>query len=328
MKRVTRRRVGIGIIAVVLVGLALCGPRPSVEPYPLKSLDLPEDLDGWLAGREALVPGIRPGLAKGIRWIGKKGVRAPLAVVYLHGFSASRDEVSPVVEKLADSLGANVFFTRLTGHGLADEGETMKRTRVSEWFADVNEALEIGKRIGERVVVVGTSTGATLAVWAALRTSDIAAMALLSPNFGPRDERARVLLWPWGVALLKATAGTHRSWSPKTPEEARIWTYRYPVEALVPMMSLVEYARAQDLSRMSVPMIVLYTDADKSVSPDRIREMYSRFTPPDREIHRLEEAKEHVLAGDAISPATTDQVVGLMERFLRRVLGLPTDRRE
>ena len=68
-------------------------------------------------------------------------------------------------EEVARALGANLFFTRLTGHGRT--GAAMAEATAEDWLADMAEAMEIGRRLGQRVVVIGTSTGGTLAAIAA-----------------------------------------------------------------------------------------------------------------------------------------------------------------
>ena len=88
--------------------------------------------------------------------------KTPYSVVYLHGFSATRQETAPLAECVADSLGANLFETRLAGHGR--EREPLADVRAEDWLHDAAEALAIAARLGERVIVIGTSTGATLAV--------------------------------------------------------------------------------------------------------------------------------------------------------------------
>ena len=67
---------------------------------------------------------IRPGLQKEIVWANPATkTKTPLAIVYIHGFSASKGEVRPLPDKVASALGANLFFTRLTGHG--EDGAAM-----------------------------------------------------------------------------------------------------------------------------------------------------------------------------------------------------------
>jgi hypothetical protein len=64
-----------------------------------------------------------------------------------------------------ESLGANLYFARLKGHGRS--GDAMLEGSVQGWIDDFAEAVAIGRRLGERVVIMATSTGASLATSAA-----------------------------------------------------------------------------------------------------------------------------------------------------------------
>ena len=154
-------------LAVVIAMLAVVfavGPRVSVD-QTLRPVVLPEDLDGYLARSEARFADLRPGVEKTIIWADSSKAKTPIALVYLHGFSATRQETRPLCDTLAARLGANLFYTRLRGHGRSDDA--MAEASANDWLNDSYEALAIGRRLGERVVLVGTSTGATPAAWLA-----------------------------------------------------------------------------------------------------------------------------------------------------------------
>ena len=185
-------------ILLVFALLLLCflGPRIIIDET-VQSVQLPKDLNHYLNQSESRFSNIREGLTKAILWANPEEKQTEYSIVYLHGFSASRQEISPVMEKVADALGANLFFTRLSGHGQTTEA--LSESNPKEWFQDATEAFEIGKRLGEKVILVGTSTGATLGLWLALkhRREKIHALLLLSPNLGIRDPRGVLALGPW-----------------------------------------------------------------------------------------------------------------------------------
>ena len=209
LRRVARNPTAwAGGAVVAVAALAVAGPRVAVEE-PRNRVELPDDLDAYLLASESRFAGLTPGTEKVIRWAdASERAVTPWSVVYLHGFSASRQETAPLADSVAAHLGANLFYTRLTGHGLP------------------GEALAIGRRLGERVLVVGTSTGGTLASWLATDpdwAASIGAMVLISPNFGPRDPRSDMLLWPWGRQLARAVIGEWRSWDPVNERQEEFW---------------------------------------------------------------------------------------------------------
>ena len=70
----------------------------------------------------------------------------------------------------------------------------MAQGSVNAWINDYEEAIAIGRAIGDKVIVIGTSTGGSLATWAATQpgaSDGVAAIAFISPNFGVQGVRRR-----------------------------------------------------------------------------------------------------------------------------------------
>lgn len=309
-------------VAVILVGGFLLGPRPDMNTT-VRPVQLSPDLDAWLTESESRFPDITPGTEKRIFWADSTAhAVTPLSLVYLHGFSATRQEIRPVTERAAGQLGANAFLTRLRGHGRP--GDAMAEATLGDWISDAAEAMEIGRRIGRRVVLVGTSTGATLALWTAAQDrwrDELAALVLISPNFRPADPGAAILTWPWGAQVARLVVGAYREWVPTNAVQARYWTTRYPVEALLPMAALVKAVRRLDLGTVTVPTLVVYSPEDRVVSVDAIREAVPRLAGDPVETLELDgvgDPAHHVLAGDALSPGSTDAVVAAVVDFVAR----------
>jgi len=313
---------------VLVVGLAalalLCGPLFPFEPAPshvAEAVVKAPDLDRYLQEREAQHPGIKPGQAKTIMWQDPAAHRkTPLALVYLHGFSASRRDISPVVETLARTLQANAFLTRLAAHGLASPAEFATVT-AQDWLDDAREALAIGKRIGNRVILIGTSTGALLAIMAALEgdASRIAALVLLSPNFGIQDRRAAFISGPPGPWLARLIIGEEYSFKPDSGGHAEFWTTHYPSQGIVTLMNLVNHARSLKLGNLKIPTLVIYTNADTVVDTKAIRDRFAEIGAAQKLLVDLPEATRHELTGDALAPETVQPVLARITEFLSAV---------
>jgi pimeloyl-ACP methyl ester carboxylesterase len=316
-----RRRVAWSLAALTLVGAAaVLGPRPTFEDFWVEPAVGP-DIDAWLGVREAGARALRAGEAKGVVWADPVArARTPLALVYLHGFSADRHEVEPLVSDLARGLGANVYFTRLAGHG--QDGEAMGEARVEDWLLDAAESLAVGERLGERVVLVGTSTGATLALWAAARpeaAARIAALVLISPNLGLRDRSAGILVWPWGGLVAQTVLGAERCFEPESRAQALHWTVCYPTRALLPMAALVARVRALDLGAVSTPTLVVYSPSDAVVDPSETERVLARLGNAGPTYFLVEQSGDpahHVIVGDIMSPGTTSAVRERIRAFL------------
>jgi alpha-beta hydrolase superfamily lysophospholipase len=302
------------------------GPRNAFGPdQPTPRAEAPTDLaqlDAWLVQSEGAFSGIRPGTAKGIVWARPSKQRTPWAVVYVHGFSASRMETAPVADQIAASLGANLFYTRLTGHGLP--AAAMGAATVQDWLVDMTEAVRIGQQLGERVLVIGCSTGATLATWLALRPEgqNVAAYAFISPNFGPKDRRADIVNWPWGRQITALVQGPQRASPVNDPREAVAWTNPYPTAAIFPMMAMVKAVRESDLALFDKPVLMLYSDADETVDPQQTRAAFARIGAIHKTIEAVTYSRargQHVLAGDIMAPEATTPMADSIIQWVRKL---------
>ena len=149
---------------------------------------------------------------------------------FIHGFSATRVELSPVIEEVAKSLGANVFFTRLIGHG--QDGIALSDATFDDWISDTNEAIRIGEVIGDEVILIGSSTGCSLIHCILEAQKKVKSVIYVSPNFGPSSYKGHFLRLPGAKWFIPLILGIEHSYTPKNAEHARCWTTRYPTKAL------------------------------------------------------------------------------------------------
>ncbi|MDY6943809.1 MAG: alpha/beta fold hydrolase [Pseudomonadota bacterium] len=318
---VREKRMWMGLaggLLLVLIIAFVCGPRTPLDTT-LRTVELPDDLDAYLTDSESRFDDILPGVEKTIVWAGERGVKSEFSLVYFHGFSATRQEIAPLCDRLAAELGANLYYPRLPGHGRS--AEAMGQSGVNDWLNAGHEALEIGRQMGERVILIGTSTGATLATWLAANVPEpqLAALVLLSPNFRPANRAASWVLLPWGQHLAEWAIGPTRSWEPQNDRQARLWHTTYPTRALSAMMGLVRVTVKSDLHRIQTPTLVVYSPRDQVVSPQAIESTFQRMGPSKKLVpfHDSADRTQHVLAGDIISPTSTDALLALMMDFLQ-----------
>jgi len=299
------------LVIVVAVIIFLIGPRVPVDTtVAFDPAAIGSDPEAYLAKQEGAVPGIRPGLQKEIIWADPTTkAKTPLSIVYVHGFSASKGEVRPLPDRIAAALGANLLFTRLAGHG--QDGPAMATASVNAWINDYAEAIAIGRAIGDKVVVIGTSTGAALATWAATQpalSKDVATLVLISPNYGVRAAGAEMLTLPWGKQIAELIIGKERSFTPVNELHEELWTSRYPTSATLPMAALVRLAYESPVETISIPALFIFSDDDKVVRPELTREIAARWgaTHELAPVEKNDDPSSHVIAGDALSPSTTE----------------------
>jgi len=305
---------------LALIGVLLLGHAATAGPLPRTPAEVPQ----YLAERERREPGIRPGTERVVRWAAGAPRRTPLAFVYLHGFSASRQEVAPLADIVAETFAANLFYTRLTGHGR--DSDAMLGGNAAAWQQDAMEALDIGRVIGERVVLLSTSTGGTLSTWLASRTHDdtIAAMVMISPNFAPRERLLYAFDWPVvGALLTRGLRDEYRSWQPYNRQQAMYWTWRYPYAALAGLARLMREVEAIDKATIHTPTLMIYSPGDQVIEPGAVVDTFGAWGADRKRLVAFEDATDpaqHVLAGDVLSPDSTAAMADLVTAFLREVL--------
>lgn len=325
-------------VLLVLAIIVVMGPRAQVTmpagesvagALTLTDSPWPDDLQSWpawLATHESAIGVTDTAVAARVVFATDSlPARTKWSVVYLHGFSATRQETAPLAEQVAQGLNANLFEARLRGHGLP--GDSLAAVAAEDWLRDAQLALDAGRRLGDSVLVIGTSTGGTLGAWLSTlpreQRAGLAALVLISPNFGPKDNGAAVLTLPWAEKVLPLFM-PYREWTPRNEEQARFWTTRYPSRALFPMQALVEHVRDRELEGYDTPTLVFYNPDDNVVNAERIatwlNDLAVNTSAPVQQVRITPAVGEdaHVLAGRIVSPGQTasmrDSVIAFVQR--------------
>lgn len=310
----------IGRLLIVLVAaialLFLFGPREDVDLNTrFNTARISPDPETYLAESETRIGDVLPHATKRIQWAGAAGVKTPLAVVYLHGFSASAEEIRPVPDRVAQALGANLYFVRYTGHGRSDP-DAMADGSVNAWLRDTAEALAIARRIGQETLILSTSTGGTLAALALTQPDlreGVKGVVFVSPNFGIKNPMAPLLTMPAARQILPPLLGERRSWTPRKPAQGRYWTTDYPSVAVLPVAAAVRAAQRTDFGTVPTPALFFFSQLDRVVDAEVTEKIISTWGGPTF-VQRVSPAPQgdpdhHVITGDVMSPDTTDFTV-------------------
>lgn len=303
------------VISAVLVVIVVIGPRPDTRvAVRFDPAAIGDDVEAYLEKREAGIANLKPGAEKEIIWNDASSRdRTALAIVYIHGFSATKMEIRPVPDQIANATGSNVFYTRLTGHGR--DGPAMAEPKLNDWVDDVAEAIAIGERIGDRILLIGTSTGASLITLAAANPKAVAKVkgaVLLSPNYAIRGASIGLMNMPWGEQLLPPLLGRERSFEPHNAQQAKWWTTSYPLRSVFAMGALLKVVSQIDYSTVTLPALFLVSPDDRVIIPQEARDVFEMWGGPKKlvEITDAEDPSSHVIAGDILSPSTTPKVTG------------------
>ena len=309
---------GVAVLALWRFGPyedATLSPRPvSVSP----------DLDAHFARVEQAFDDITPGVEKRVIWAEGAGVQTDLALLYVHGFSATSQEMRPVPDLLADALGANLIYTRLEGHGRGSDA--MGEATVQGWVSDLDEGLQAARIAGREVLVMSNSTGGTLVAALAQNAdmmADVVGLIFVSPNFGVNNPLARLLTWPAARYWLPPLVGRRRGFEPRNADNATYWTSEYPSVSVMPMAALIKAANAQDHARQTVPALFWFAKEDKLVRPDITAQVAAVWGGPTTVVHPvmgpLDDENAHVVGGAILSPGQTGTMVAGILDWVREL---------
>ena len=262
---------------------------------------------------------LRPNTEKKIIWADKSSIKTKISLVFIHGFSASRFELNPVIENVAKELGANIFFTRLTGHG--QDGQSLADATLKDWIKDTDEAIKIGAILGDSIVLIGSSTGCSLIHTILEHQQNISSVIYVSPNFGTKSFRGQLLRIPGIKNLLPIIFGKEISFSSQNPDHKKCWTLSYPPVALLAIKDSVMAARKCNHSKIKVPILFWFSDEDKVVSAKATRRIMSKMggnisthNPP---LSDEDDPSRHGILGDILSPSQTPNGVSKIVGWLK-----------
>jgi pimeloyl-ACP methyl ester carboxylesterase len=255
-------------IPVVLVVLYLAGPTPATPRYSTVMPVVPTasaDLDRFVEAQEAQHK-LKPDNQARIVWA-NDSLKQPTeyALVYLHGFTASQGEGIPVHRDMAKKFGYNLYLSRLAEHGIDTVDQLLRMTADNLWES-AKLSLAIGKKLGKKVILVGTSTGGTLALQlAATYPNDVAGLILLSPNIAIHDPNAWVLNNPWGLQIARLIKKSKYITSADTLGEiGQYWNKSYRLEAAVELEELLETTMTKKtFAKVKQPTLLLYYYQDE-----------------------------------------------------------------
>lgn len=185
------------------------------------------------------------------------------AIVYLHGFSASKMEGAPTHLNIAKQFGCNLYLARLSQHGI-DTADALINMTADNLWETAKQAYAIGKQLGDKVILMGTSTGGTLALQLAATYPDVAGLILYSPNIAINDPNSWLLNNPWGLQVARLVKGSNYNIIPSDTTYEKYWNTKYRLEALANLEELLETKMtAATFQQIKQPVLALYYYKDE-----------------------------------------------------------------
>jgi pimeloyl-ACP methyl ester carboxylesterase len=327
------------ILLLVIIGLSilyLLGPKPVTPSYSDTLPSVPsgaQALEQYVQANES-VHRLKPNNEARIVWH-NDSLRQPTeyAIVYLHGFSASQEEGNPTHRDIARQFGANLYLARLFDHGI-DTSDALVNYSPEGLWESAKQAYAIGKQLGKKVIVMGTSTGGSVALQLAATYPDIAGLVLISPNIAINDPNAWMLNNHWGKQIAQLVIGSnYRTVTDSRPIYQQYWNYTYRIEAIVALQEYLETAMVPaTFNKVKQPVLTLAyykneQEQDPVVKVTAMRDMFAALGTPAGQKRFVEMAGtgDHV-QGSPIKSKDVEGVKKAIADFLQNVMQIaPAD---
>lgn len=301
-----------GFIVLLLIGGIILGPVEKFDsPVLLETdIDIPlTQLDQFIADKESKIIDLKPDNQARVIWANpEKKHKTEYAVVYLHGFSASQKEGDPIHHEFASRYGFNLYLPRLEDHGRIDSN-SFSRLTPDNFIQSAEDAVDIGKLLGEKVILISCSTGGTLSAILASAGEHIHSMIMYSPNIDIFDPLSDLLLYPWGKRLSALVMKGHHNRVTYDSLGQAYWNSVYHTNALFALKTMIQdFMKEDHFKKIKVPVFVGYyykdeENQDKVVSVKRMLDFYDQIGTPAhlKQKTAFPQAGGHVISSEVFS---------------------------
>ena len=253
-------------LIIVLFFVYLFGPHPATPIYSSILPSVPSDpiaLINYVQQEESKHLVKKDNEAEIVWADSSTKHKTAYSIVYLHGFSASKMEGAPTHMEIAKKFGCNLYLARLSQHGIDTTDALINMTPDNLWET-AKQAYAIGKQLGEKVILMGTSTGGTLALQLAATYPDVAGLILYSPNIAINDPNAWLINNPWGLQIARLVKGSNYNIIKADSVYSKYWNTKYRLEAVASVEELLETKmNASTFQSIKQPVLTLYYYKDE-----------------------------------------------------------------
>ncbi|MEI6086440.1 MAG: alpha/beta hydrolase [Bacteroidota bacterium] len=313
----------LAALTIVLFFVYWFGPHPATPIYSSTLPSVPSDpiaLINYVQQEESKHQVKKDNQAEIIWADSSTKHKTAYSIVYLHGFSASKMEGAPTHEEIAKKFGCNLYLARLSQHGIDTTDALVNMTADNLWES-AKQAYAIGKQLGEKVILMGTSTGGTLALQLAAAYPDVTGLILYSPNIAINDPNAWLLNNPWGLQIARLVKGSNYNIIKADAVYSKYWNTKYRLEAVASVEELLETKMTEStFQSIKQPVLTLYyykdeQNQDPVVKVSAAKKMFEQLATS-KELKRaiaMPNTGNHVIG----SPILSKDVTGVQQETIR-----------
>jgi carboxylesterase len=224
-------------------------------------------------------------------------VRSDVAILFVHGFTASPAEMRPMAEYLAEHTNWRLKGILLPGHGTTVED--MQNAGGEGWIAAVEKAYEDLARDCRHVFLAGVSLGGTICCHVGLRRRKdpkLRGLIMMAPAFGVSLKKTA------GVRLLRPFIKLRKKNRRASDYflDHQLYSYVYnPLNRVADLLNLGSAALRRLGELKGLPVVLFAGDLESTVSLEKMHAAarhnpWMRFVrlPKSRHILTLEPDRE------------------------------------
>lgn len=212
-------------------------------------------------------------------------------VLLLHGFTGSPYEMKELGRYLGKK-GYSISIPLLTGHGTI--AKDLKNCKWYDWFEDSKQALFKLRKNCSKIIVVGLSTGASLALHLAAHYQ-VEGIVALSPALILKNKISRLLPFIPPIITYRYKKG-----GPDISDnEARAKAVTYnktPIKAAKQILKLYDHLK-MDLPEIYVPTLIIQSEQDHVVDFKGAQWIYEHISSKEKQFLKLQKSY-HVVTLD------------------------------
>ena len=228
-----------------------------------------------------------------------------LGIILIHGLLASPAELKGYAKQLV-TQGYTVLGVRLKGHGTSPYD--LRQQTYEDWFASVKRGLKIITTYCDRIMLVGFSTGGTLALKLAAenRKQVVAVVAVSAPITYVKKSFLFVPLLHGTNQLVNWLTSTEgvKPFIENMQEHKTINYKNVPVKCLYELRRLTNNVE-ELLPKITIPTLILYADEDPVVNPTSASLIFEKLETQAKELIAIHSQHHGILMKNAAGTWST-----------------------
>lgn len=186
-----------------------------------------------------------------------------VAVLFIHGFTASPSELYPTAWLLHEKSGCTVSGPLLPGHGSSPE--SLNRTDPREWCRAVEQELLALQQNYDQIIVAGLSMGGLLALYSGIQMPGLKGVVSINAPVIIRSPIFEIMA-PLLQLIKPYWPKINREQFLKLKKKGRYDYDCIPVKAFRKMLQLRKEVINQ-MEKLKLPLLIMQSVNDESVNP-------------------------------------------------------------